>query len=128
MSDTFTAFLREQAAKRAAEAEANERVIDEWHGAVEQLFEQIRAWLANSDPDRTIEIKQGKQEVTEPGLGRYDVPRLDLRFFGKWVGIIPKARMTVAAARPTLKAAPEQAAGRVDITDELRRYVLFRLP
>ena len=55
------------------------------------------------------------------------MPRLDIRVFGKWVGIIPKARRTVATAKPPRKAVPEQAQGRVDITDELKRYVLYRL-
>jgi len=54
------------------------------------------------------------------------VPRLDLHFFGKWIGIIPKARKTVGMAQPPQKSAPERAKGRVDITDELRRYVLYR--
>jgi len=64
--------------------------------------------------------------VTEEGLGRYQVPRLDLTVFGKWIGIIPKARKTVGSARPTPRSAPERASGRVDITDEVRRYVLHR--
>jgi hypothetical protein len=32
----------------------------------------------------------------------------------------------VGIAHPPQKAAPHRAAGRVDITDELRRYVLYR--
>src|SRR5207245_3718035 len=79
-----------------------------------------------SDPEGLIEIQEAQQDVTEPGLGRYRVPRLDLRAFGKWIGIIPKARKTVGTATPPQKSAPERAAGRVDITDELRRYVLYR--
>jgi hypothetical protein len=54
------------------------------------------------------------------------VPRLDLHIFGKWIGIIPKARRTVGIANPPQKTAPERAEGRVDITDELRRCVLYR--
>jgi hypothetical protein len=86
----------------------------------------VRAWLSDSDPDGIIKAQEKEEEVTEPSLGRYSVPRLDLRIFGKWIGIIPKARMTVASAHPPQRAADERATGRVDITDELRRYVLYR--
>jgi len=125
----FTEFLRDQPAKEAAEAARNKAVVDEWRRAIETLFRQIRIWLAASDPDGLITISQKDDyEVREPDLGRYCVPRLDLRAFGKWIGIIPKARHTVAGATPPQKAASERATGRVDITDETRRYVLYRFP
>jgi len=88
MSATFKEFLREQAAKEAAQATKAKDVVDEWRTAVEKLFRQMRAWLAESDPDGVIEIKEQQQEVREPGLGRYHVPRLDLHAFGTWIGII----------------------------------------
>jgi hypothetical protein len=128
MSTAFTQFLREQAEKHEAEARAGKATVDEWRAAIERLFTQIRAWLADSDPEGIIEIKQGQHDASEPGLGRYRVPRLDLNAFGKWIGIIPKARNTVASARPPQRSAPERATGRVDITDEVRRYVLYRFP
>lgn len=126
MSTIFTEFLREKAAKEEAVSAAGKAVVDEWRTAIERLFAQIRGWLADSDPDGIIEIKQGEQELSEEGLGRYRVPRLDLRAFDKWIGIIPKARQNVGAARPPQKSAPARAAGRVDLTDEVRRYVLYR--
>lgn len=130
MSTTFTEFLREQAAKREATIQSGKVVVEEWRTAVEQLFARIRGWLADSDPDGIIQIEQKEHETTEKGLGRYRVPRLDLRVLDKWIGIIPKARKTVVSARPPQKSAPERerATGRVDITDELRRYVLYRFP
>jgi hypothetical protein len=126
MSTTFTEFLRQQAEKHQAEADAGKAIIDEWRGGLKRLYDQIRAWLKESDPQGLIQIEEGQTEIREPGLGRYHVPRLDLRAFGKWIGIIPKARRTVGTATPPQKSAPERAEGRVDITDELRRYVLYR--
>ncbi|HEV3257147.1 MAG TPA: hypothetical protein VG013_09730 [Gemmataceae bacterium] len=126
MTTAFRDFLREQAEKHKAEVEAGKATVEEWRAAIERLFEQIRAWLRESDPEGVIEIEEGKQDITEPGLGRYRVPRLDMRVFGKWIGIIPKARKTVGTAHPPQKAVPQRAAGRVDITDELRRYILYR--
>jgi hypothetical protein len=123
MSTVFKEFLQQQAKKHQAEAP----IIDEWRLAIQRLFIQIRQWLKDSDPDGgLIEVKENQEDVTEPGLGRYRVPRLDIRAFGKWIGIIPKARKTVTTAQPPQKSAPERAEGRVDITDELRRYVLYR--
>src|SRR5262245_19835549 len=116
MSAVFTQFLREQAAKRAGEAERARAVVDEWRAAIEALYGQFRAWLAESDPDRVVRVEQRDQEVKENGLGQYSVPRLDLRIFDKWIGIIPKARKTVAVAPPRPQSAPERATGRIDIT------------
>jgi hypothetical protein len=127
MTTAFRDFLREQEAKHQAEVRAGKATVEEWQQAVQDLFAQMRAWLAESDPDgKIIHIEEGKHEVTEPGLRRYEIPRLDLHAFGKWVGIIPKARKTVGTATPPQRSAPERAAGRVDMTNELRRYVLYR--
>lgn len=126
MSTTFREFLNEQAEKHQAQVNAGKAIIDEWRTAIENLFSQIRGWLKESDPKEVIKIEESQEEVKEPGLGPYRVPRLNLRAFGKWVGVVPKARRTVGAAKPPQKSVPERAEGRVDITDELRRYVLYR--
>src|SRR5450755_2687895 len=117
MSTAFTEFLRKEAAKEAAEIRSAKVIVDEWRAAVESLFRQLRAWLAESDPDGVIEIEEREHKVREPSLGPYRVPRLDLRALGKWIGIIPKARKTVGAATPPRQSAPQRATGRVDITD-----------
>ena len=126
MSTDFKDFLRQQAEKYQTEVTAGKTDVEDWRAAVERLFAQIRAWLKDSDPQGFIEIKESLQNITEPGLGRYQVPRLDLSTFRQWIGIIPKARRTMATATPPRKSVPEQAAGRVDITDEVRRYILYR--
>jgi hypothetical protein len=126
MSTTFRDFLRQLAEKHQAEASAGRATVDEWRDAIERLFAQLRTWLKESDPEGLITIEESQQEVTEPGLGRYQVSRLNLRAFGRWIGIMPKARRTVATAKPPQMSAPQRAAGRVDMTDELRRYVLYR--
>jgi hypothetical protein len=126
MSTAFSEFLQQKAKKHAAEATAGKATTDEWRTSITQLFKQIRVWLKESDPEGLIVIEEGQQEITEPGLGRYRVPRLDLNAFGKWIGIIPKARRTVGTAKPQPQSPPQRAEGRIDITDELRRYVLYR--
>src|SRR2546421_286070 len=127
MSEVFTKFLREQAAKHQGEDVETQSVIDEWRAAVVQLFRRIRDWLERSDPDHVIRIDEAEHKVNEPSLGKYRIPRLELRGLGKWIGIIPKARNTVGSVRPSPNSAPERAAGRIDMTDEIRRYILYRL-
>jgi hypothetical protein len=122
MSTAFREFLHQ----KAQNYEAGKATIDEWRAAIGNLFGQLREWLKEADPEGVIEIKEGQELVREPSLGGYRVPRLDLNVFGKWIGIIPKARRTVGTAIPPQKSTPERAEGRVDITDELRRYVLYR--
>ena len=126
MASALRDFLRQEAEKYQAEAAAGKVLVEEWRTAIQRLYAQLRAWIKEADPEGVIEIEERPHDVTEPRLGHYQIPRLDLRVFHKWIGILPKARRTVAMAQPPRKSAPERAAGRVDMTDELRRYILYR--
>ena len=128
MTPSLKDFLKQKATLYAAESEKNRAVIMEWRQAVDRLFTQLEAWLVAADPEGIIRHTTDLIEVTEPGFGRYSMPRLNLQAFGKWVGLIPKARKAGKRAAPQQNGAPEQATGRVDITDEIRRYVLYRFP
>lgn len=126
MNTTFADFLRERA-ERLQEEEAKKRpIITDWRQAIERLLTQVKEWLRTSDPNGILRIKEDDWELEEEGLGKYSVPRLDIRGLRRWIGIVPKARYTVATAHPPQKSAPERAAGRVDITNEVRRFVLYR--
>jgi hypothetical protein len=92
MSAAFTQFLRKQAAQEEAEIRSGRPIVEEWRSAIERVFARIRGWLAETDPDGIIKITEGEIELAEGGLGRYRVPRLELRAFDRWVGSIPKAR------------------------------------
>ncbi len=126
METSLKDFLKQKAAVYKAESEKNRAVIEEWQNAVNHLFDQVHSWLAAADPEGIIRPEYGQIEVNEPGVGRYQIRRLNLRAFGKWIGLIPKARITIKQASPQQKDAPEQSTGRVDITDEIRRFVLYR--
>lgn len=126
MSTTLRDFLKQKSAEYAAESERNRHVIEEWQTAVDKLLGQLEAWLSAADPGGVIQRERSRTEVSEPSLGRYPISRLNVQAFGKWVGVIPKARKTVKRAPPQQASAPERATGRVDITDEIRRYVLYR--
>ena len=126
MTMTLKEVLRTKVQAFEAENEKNKGVISEWQAAIAKLLGQFREWLAASDPEKILEIQELKKEISEPGLGQYTVSRMDIRAFGKWIGILPKARRTIRKALPPQSGAPEQATGRVDITDEVRRYILYR--
>lgn len=128
MTTTLKDFLREESAKREALLTANKSVIEEWRDGIERLFQQLQEWLAENDPGQVIQIRTLQKTISEPGLGEYSVPILDLHILGKWIAILPKARRTVGSAHPPKKQHPERATGRVDITDEGRRYILYRFP
>ena len=128
MTTSLKDFLKQKATLYAAEDEKNRAVLVEWRQAVDRLYTQLEAWLVTSDPEGIIRPERDLIEVKEPGLGRYSISRLNLQAFGTWVGLIPKARKTGKRAPPQQQGAPEQATGRVDITDEIRRYVLYRFP
>ncbi len=126
MSTSLREFLTQKAADYESKHKNNKQEIEEWQQAVDALFTQVEVWLAAADPEGIIEHKRSETKVSEPGLGQYPIHYLHLQAFGKWASLLPKARRTVKRAKPPQKGAPEQATGRVDITDELRRYVLYR--
>jgi len=112
----------------AEQDEKNKHIIGEWLIAVAALFDQLEAWLKVADPEGRIKAERGTREVNEPGLGRYSIPDLNLRAFGIWIGAIPKAGVTIRTAKPMQPGADQRATGRVDITNGIRRYVLYRFP
>lgn len=128
MSATLTEFLREQAEKRKGKMAERQGVLDEWVEALNRLYDTVREWLREADPDGVLAVKTAEWKVTEEELGTYAAPRIDIHGLGRWVGFVPKARHTVGTATPPQASAPVRATGRVDITNELRRYILYRVP
>jgi hypothetical protein len=126
MSTTLREFLVQQKEQYEEIAKANQPLIEEWNQALHRLYATIQKWLDQADPHHILQVKLGTRTITEPTLGQYESPDLTIRAFGKWVGVIPKARKTIGTAIPPQLHAPSHATGRVDITDELRRYCLYR--
>lgn len=121
-------FLHKQAGTLKVKTEANRQTIAEWRGAVEALFNELRGWLTQADPEGVLLVEQGETEIDEPGLGRYRMPCLAVRAAERSVAIIPNCRFTVVSALPSLKEHPRRATGRVDMVGKLSKQVLFRLP
>jgi hypothetical protein len=90
--------------------------ITEWRTAIEKLFNEIRAWINESDPDGLMQIDETEQDVNEPGIGRYPLPHLNLGLLGRWIQITPKSRQFKGKG----------ADGRVDMTNMVITFILYR--
>lgn len=126
MSISLRDFLKQKAVQYAIEREKNERVLEEWRGAVDRLFKQLEEWLRVADPEGVIQVERGETQAFESGFGRYPIARLNLKAFGKCVSLIPKARRVGKSPPPPQYGASTDATGRVDMTDDFHRYLLFR--
>ncbi|HKI36992.1 MAG TPA: hypothetical protein VKA46_34385 [Gemmataceae bacterium] len=120
---TFREFLEKQA-RRQNHKDRRER-RDEWVAAVGRLVERLRAWLAESDPEKVLDVVPIEIERAEPDLGTYRVPSLKISLSDAAVEVVPVGRNVVGVVGPRGDVGI-RAEGRVDITDGVRRYILYR--
>ncbi|MBV9122251.1 MAG: hypothetical protein JO112_02685 [Planctomycetes bacterium] len=120
---TFQEFLEKQA-YQSHHKERRER-REEWIAAVSRLMEQLRTWLAEADPAGVLEIVPMELEKAEPGLGSYRIPGLKINLGEAGVQVVPVGRNVVGIVGPQGEVGV-RAEGRVDITDGIRRYLLYR--
>jgi hypothetical protein len=116
---TFQEFL-DNLAREQGDKERRARRA-EWIAAVDRLLAQLRTWLAESDPKKVLEVIPLEVEKAEPGLGAYTIASLQIGVGRRSVQVDPMGRNAVG-----LVASRIPAEGRVDITDGVRRYILYR--
>jgi hypothetical protein len=121
---SFAEFLR----RKGEEFHVRERHgrRSEWLGAINRLYDQIREWLREADPEGLLDIVPYQVSRTEPILGTYDAPALQILLGPAEAQVVPMGR---EVRRYNLRGPSDAAtdvAGRVDITDGLRTYNLFR--
>jgi hypothetical protein len=132
MPTSFQEFLRQKAER--SDWKDRSRSRGEWLGALNGLFDQLRDWLRESDPDGLVEVVPYEVERVEERLGIYDAPALKVRLGTDAADILPVGRYaTQHVMVQTLQAIPENkwrwgdlSGGRVDITDGERKYQLLR--
>jgi hypothetical protein len=120
-------FLSEQAEKLKAEKSDAAKKRDEWVGAVDRLNDEIRGWLGQADPSHILEIHVQSYHLREVGIGAYDVDGLTICLGKTEVRTQPIARNVVGPHSATGVIEIKQAYGRVDLTDGLRKYMIFRV-
>jgi hypothetical protein len=91
----ITEFLRQQ--KEAGSPRRRAQRQKEWLDAVEDLFRQIRSWLAEAQREKLIKIHQDKIKIIEEPIGTYTAPSLILATAGKTVKVKPIGTTIVGA-------------------------------
>jgi hypothetical protein len=119
--------LREFLAKNAPRDEIRRRQTrEEWIAAVDKLLAQLRAWLADADTAKVLEVEPVVFVKREEGLGAYDIKGLAINFGERTVRVVPVGRTVLAHLGQYAEPGHENAEGRVDITDGAYKYFLYR--
>src|SRR5262249_14670420 len=98
----------------------------EWIASVERLLAQIKEWLGQVDTQRILMIEEAPIRIAEQGLGTYEIPALTIGLGTREVRIKPVARHGLAPLRVTGRFEVPRAHGRVDMTNGLDRFMIFR--
>ena len=115
---SFQEFLYSKAA--ALGVRDRHRRRDEWLGAVRRLLDQLRDWLRASDPEGLLDIETYEIARAESALGSYEAPAMKIHLGAIEVEVKPMGRWV-----PNFSARGPFA-GRVDLSDGMRKYSLFR--
>jgi hypothetical protein len=121
---TLREFLQMKAGENGQPERQQRR--EEWVAAVGRLVSQLRAWLAEADPDKRLDVAQFEIETWERKLGGYLVPKLKIGFGARTIDVEPMGRYALGQVELPGQA-PVLAEGRVDMTAGPRRYILYRL-
>jgi hypothetical protein len=120
---TFREFLHKKAEEQRQPERRQRRA--EWVAAVERLNGQLRTWLAESDPERLLDVHPFEVEKYDPDLGAYTVESLRIGMGDEAVEVVPVGRNVVGTIRLPGDVSL-RADGRVDITDGVRKHILYR--
>lgn len=120
--------FKEWLEKRAQQVNQPERLRhrSEWIAALDQFYEQILSWIRESDPKGILIIERMEIARTEPRLGTYAAPALKIALGDEAVRVVPMGRDVRGSYRDD-EGNERHYEGRVDITDDRRKYVLYRL-
>lgn len=131
MSISFQEFLRQKA--EGTNSRDRNRIRGEWLGALNRLLDLIRDWLREADPENLLEIVPYEVERVEERLGIYEAPALKIRLGTDALDILPVGRFSIGPVHvralfnlPVGREKTDPIAGRVDITDGERKYLLLR--
>jgi hypothetical protein len=103
-----------------------ERKRDEWVGAVDRLKVRIQNWLAEDDPRQLLQIGRLPFHLRERGIGSYRIDGLSIGLGPREVRLEPVARNVAGSVATTGAISMPRAFGRVDLTNGLEKYLIFR--
>jgi hypothetical protein len=120
-------FLASEAEKLQNERSDAMKKRDEWVASVGRLLTQIREWLGEADANQVLTIEEGQLTLREAGIGTYDVPFLLIELGAREISINPIARFVAGPSSSTGSIRILRAYGRVDMSNRLDKYMIFRL-
>jgi hypothetical protein len=121
-------FIAEQAERLKTEGTRAARTRDEWIAAVDRLNQQIKGWLLQADPEhQLLEVRDRRYQLREEGIGTYEANGLSIGLGPGEVRVEPIARNVAGPLSATGVIHVNRAYGRVDLTDGLRKFLIFRV-
>jgi hypothetical protein len=120
-------FLASEAEKLRSEQTEALTQRREWIAAVDRLLARIKDWLADADTQQVLMIEEAPLRLSEQGLGTYEIPSLTIGLGTREVRIKPIARFVATPMRSTGVILVPRVHGRVDMTDGLDKYLIFRV-
>jgi hypothetical protein len=116
-------FLAGEAEKLRSEHSDAMNKRREWIAAVDRLLAQMKDWLKEADPEQILMIQETSHKLRERMIGTYEAHGLSIGLGLREIRVEPVARYV---AGPMSQDGTIRAYGRVDMTNGLDRYMLFR--
>jgi len=121
-------FIASQAEKHRNEESQAAHKRNEWVAAVDRLNQQIKAWLSSADPDHAIlDLCETPYQLREEGIGSYKARGLTISVGRRELRVEPIARNVAGPLSSTGVIHVSRAYGRVDLTDGLQNFMIFRV-
>jgi hypothetical protein len=119
-------FLDEQAGSKESRIAKATAKRDEWVNALGQLNARIKGWIDQADVQRVLRVEMVGYPIREEGIGDYDAPGLNIVLEPWTVEVKPIARFVAGPLAATGAIHVPRAFGRVDLTNGLEKYMIFR--
>jgi hypothetical protein len=121
-------FIASQAQKLRDEESQAANKRDEWLAAVDRLIQKITTWLTYADPDHAVlEVHETPYQLREEGIGSYEARGLTISAGRRELRVEPIARNVAGPLSSTGVIHVSRAYGRVDLTDGLQKFMIFRV-
>jgi hypothetical protein len=123
---TLTDFLKEQA-ERLAQPDIKTQ-LDRWIQSEQRLIRDLEQWLKEADPQSVLKMTKANHELREEKFGSYSaVHRMTIDLGGRRVEIVPRGG-SVGGVIPLEDGRTVPIHGLVDMTNDIGRYRLYRIP
>ena len=93
---------------------------------LDHLYEQILSWIQEADPKGLLIVERMELTRREPRLGTYTAPAMKISLGEAAVRVVPMGSDIHDSYRNE-DGTEGRYEGRVDITDDLHKYVLYRV-